>query len=195
MAVRCLDPVNRNMITTAIRPAFLYEESRLIPSSPSPRRSRNEVMRAFLAILLLAAAGAYFGFATLAGVGLIWLLVELGGHCFRRSNLARVAWLSVVACRRMGIASPLGRSSSLLGARKNLCCSNPCDRMYQLRRGGCRLHRPRPWPWATRGRKPAPRYRSFLESRSAAPTSHDDSLQGSRPESDTPIRVGPGLCG
>jgi hypothetical protein len=35
--------------------------------------------RALLAIFLFAAAGAYFGFAVLAGAGPIWTLVELVG--------------------------------------------------------------------------------------------------------------------
>ena len=35
--------------------------------------------RALLAIFLFAAAGAYFGFAVLAGAGPIWMLVELVG--------------------------------------------------------------------------------------------------------------------
>ncbi|HWT01564.1 MAG TPA: DUF6010 family protein [Pyrinomonadaceae bacterium] len=39
------------------------------------------VGRSLLVILLLVAAGAYFGFAVMARVGPAWLLVELA-HCF-----------------------------------------------------------------------------------------------------------------
>src|SRR5918998_3722044 len=40
-----LKPVNRNMITKAMRPASLQEESRLTPSAPKPRRRMNETTR------------------------------------------------------------------------------------------------------------------------------------------------------
>jgi hypothetical protein len=43
------------------------------------RFTREIYGRAFLAMLLFAAAGAYFGFAALAGAGPIWSLVELVG--------------------------------------------------------------------------------------------------------------------
>lgn len=41
------------------------------------RFTREIVGRALLVILLFTAAGAYFGFVIMAGVGPIWLLVEL----------------------------------------------------------------------------------------------------------------------
>src|SRR5918995_7378932 len=45
MLVKWLVPVKRNIITKAPRPATLQEESRLTPSNPIPRRSRNEIAR------------------------------------------------------------------------------------------------------------------------------------------------------
>jgi hypothetical protein len=37
--------IPENMITTAIRPASLQEESRLTPSAPTPRKRMNEITR------------------------------------------------------------------------------------------------------------------------------------------------------
>jgi hypothetical protein len=42
---KCVAPVNRSMIATATRPTCLQEESRLIPSQPTTRRTRNEISR------------------------------------------------------------------------------------------------------------------------------------------------------
>jgi|SRR5215211_331739 len=43
------------------------------------RFTREIYGRALLAIFLITAAGAYFGFAVLAGAGPIWILIELVG--------------------------------------------------------------------------------------------------------------------
>ena len=40
---KCVAPVNRSMIATATRPTSLQEESRLIPSQPTTRRTRNDI--------------------------------------------------------------------------------------------------------------------------------------------------------
>src|SRR5829696_2216287 len=45
MALKCVEPVNTNMIATAIRPASLQAESRLTPSDPTPRKRMNEITR------------------------------------------------------------------------------------------------------------------------------------------------------
>src|SRR5918998_392013 len=55
-----LKPVNRNMITSAMRPASLQEESRLTPSAPNPRRTMNEVTRTNDDIMCLLSAGATY---------------------------------------------------------------------------------------------------------------------------------------
>src|SRR4028118_2143757 len=45
MLVKWLKPVNRNIIASAMRPATFQEESRSTPSSPTPRRRRDEIIR------------------------------------------------------------------------------------------------------------------------------------------------------
>jgi hypothetical protein len=73
-----------------------------------------------LVIFLLAAAEAYFGFA-------------IGAGChFRHYGLARSAWLSVLDCRRMGAASPLGHRASLHRAGALIFLHDLWDCMYQF---------------------------------------------------------------
>src|SRR4028119_614675 len=65
-----LKPVNRNMITSAMRPASLQEESRLIPSPPKPRRTINETTRTNKDIMcLLSTRAGYLPFACVVPLG------------------------------------------------------------------------------------------------------------------------------
>src|SRR5918994_5285748 len=60
MALKCVEPVNRNMIATARRPASLHEESLLTPSKPIALKTRNEITRmnrGAIVVLLSARTG------------------------------------------------------------------------------------------------------------------------------------------
>src|SRR5918994_5418809 len=52
-----LKPVNRNMITRAMRPASLQEESRFTPSAPKPRRTMNEMTKTNREIMSVLSVG------------------------------------------------------------------------------------------------------------------------------------------
>src|SRR5918995_3096375 len=45
MVLKCVAPVNRNMIATARSPAAFHEESLLTPRKPTALRTRNEITR------------------------------------------------------------------------------------------------------------------------------------------------------
>src|SRR5215218_6448152 len=122
----------------------------IVPAFLLSRFTRDIIGRSVLVIFLFVAAGAYFGFATLGrdvvDTQPIWMLVELApGYCFWHPSLARSARLPVLACRRMGVASLLGRCASLHRAGTLIYSLDLRYRVYQFRLAGCHLYRHLLW--------------------------------------------------
>ena len=77
------------------------------------RFTREIYGRALLALFLITAGCGILRLCRSGGCGSDMDAGRVsGGHCFRHYGLARSAWFPVVACCRMGVASPLGCSSS-----------------------------------------------------------------------------------
>src|SRR5215210_4785554 len=139
------EPNTQLILPVLINGAVFATVAVIVPAFLLSRFTRDIIGRSVLVIFLFIAAGAYFGFATLGREVVdtqpIWTLVELAQVIvFRHPGLARSARLPVLDCRRMGVASLLGRCASLHRAGTLIYSLDLRYRVYQFRLAGCHLY-------------------------------------------------------
>jgi hypothetical protein len=130
------EPNPNLFVPVLINGAIFATAAVIVPAFLLSRFTRDIIGRSVLVIFLFAAAGAYFGFATLGrdvvDTQPIWMLVELAQVIVFGTLALRSARLPVLDCRRMGVASLLGRCGPLHRAGTLIYSLDLRYRVYQL---------------------------------------------------------------